>query len=90
MQDRHELGSILPKASHIFVKTLEVHIFIQRAKMNISAEYRDGDIFTGTFTQKRALSDQWLARPHEADVFVFGTQSRLLQMGYSHGSLSQI
>lgn len=62
----------------------------QHAKMKISAENRDGDMFVGTLAQKRALSDQWLACPHEADVLAFGTQSRLLQTGYSHGSLSQI
>lgn len=32
---------------------MDVYIFIQHAKMNISAENRDGDIFIGTLIQEK-------------------------------------
>lgn len=39
MHNGHELGSIFPKRG-IFVKTLDVYIFIQHTKMNILVENR--------------------------------------------------
>lgn len=48
-----------------------------------------GMCLLNTHSEKELLN-QALACPHEADVCVFGTWPGLLQMGYSHGSLSQI
>lgn len=47
-------ASFYLNVSPIFVKTLDVYIFIQHAKMNISVEKRDGDMFTGTLTTKKS------------------------------------
>lgn len=75
MHSRHELGSTFPRRG-IFVKTLEVYIFIQHAKMNISVENRDRDMLTGTLIQKRSST---------APLVSISTEQMRLHLAYGLG-----
>lgn len=75
MHIRHELGSIFPKRGTL-VKTLDVYIFVQHAKMNISVERKDvyWDMFTGTLIQIKSTT---------APVVSISTEQMCLHLAYS-------